>query len=124
MRKLLAPVVTGLALAALACGAAAEDRAKPDLGAGPHRDRVQQESGEGKPHRGMEVPQPAGASTGSSAVQPATTPATTPDDAHMEQLRREDERKASEAKEKMKKKPGYKEEVPAPRASGAQATHN
>ena len=30
---------------------------------------------------------------------------------------REDERKATEAKEKIKKKPGYQEEAPSPRAS-------
>jgi hypothetical protein len=109
MRKLLA---LGAA-AVFSVAAYAEDPVKPDLGAGPHRDTLEHKGGEGKPRRGSEPPKvvrPSGdASTGGSA--------TTPEDANADQLRREDERKATESKEKMKKKPGYKEDVPAPRAS-------
>jgi hypothetical protein len=46
-----------------------------------------------------------------SSVTPAT-----PEDSHADQLRREDERRATESKKRMKKKPGYKEDVPGPRA--------
>ena len=50
-----------------------------------------------------DLPKAGGASTGPS--KPDTVEQT------------EDERKATEAKEKMKKKPGYQEDAPSPRAS-------
>jgi hypothetical protein len=40
---------------------------------------------------------------------------TSPHDAQSARERAEDERRATESKRKMKKRPGYKEEVPAPR---------
>jgi hypothetical protein len=124
MRKSLAPAVVatlaGITAAALSSIAAAADPVRPELGAGPHRDRSAQTAGDGERLR-PGAPQPKlpesppsepqeGASQGSSATPPA---------AENERAAREaDERKATEAKEKMKKKPGYKEEVPSPRASG------
>jgi hypothetical protein len=53
---------------------------------------------------------PANASAGASAV-----PSGTPEDASAEHEREMDERRATESKQKMKKRPGYKEEVPLPR---------
>jgi hypothetical protein len=53
---------------------------------------------------------PGNASAGSSAVR-----ATTPEDAGVAHEREADERRATEAKEKMKKRPGYKDQVPTPR---------
>ena len=54
---------------------------------------------------------PASASAGGS-----TSPATSPEDASAAHQRELDERRATESKQKMKKRPGYKEEVPSPRA--------
>ena len=101
--------------------AAAGDPVKPDLGAGPHRDRSSQMSGEGERPRQPASPpavpkaqsrEPEGASTGSSANPPVS-----PEDERAAREREEDERKATESKDKMKKRPGYKDEVPAPHAS-------
>jgi len=105
----------GLALPGLA---SAEDPVKPDLGAGPHRDGSSQTSGEGeKPRQGAPAPvvpktNPGGASTG-----PSVSPAASPDDERSAREREEDERRATESKDKMKKRPGYKDDVPAPRVS-------
>lgn len=97
MRKLL-PAVLG-SLAFISYGALALDPVKPEIGAGPHLDRSGQTSGPGKAAKGEPG---AGASTGPS--KPDT-------------VQQEDERKATQSKEKMKKKPGYQEEAPSPRAS-------
>jgi len=111
-----ARAIAWLAAAALAPAFAAygADTPRPDLGAGPHLDRSESLGGECKARRGSEPPAP---------VKPATSPnsssgssAETPDDAHSQQLREEDEKKATRNKEKMKKRPGFKEDVPAPRA--------
>jgi hypothetical protein len=114
----------GLALPAFAGAAdpvkpAAGDPVKPDLGAGPHRDSTPRTSGEGESPRQPAaapavVPKPdsGGASTGSSASSPAS-----PEDERSARDREEDERRATESKDKMKKRPGYKHEVPAPHAS-------
>jgi hypothetical protein len=53
---------------------------------------------------------PAAASAGSSAVQ-----ATSPEDASVATERELDERRATESKQRMKKRPGYKDQVPSPR---------
>lgn len=53
---------------------------------------------------------PASASAGSSSA------ATSPEDASADHERALDERRATESKQKMRKRPGYKEEVPTPRA--------
>jgi hypothetical protein len=110
-------LTAGIVAAAFGTPAAAADPAKPELGAGPHRDWQGQLSGEGeRPRQGAPEPKlpeparPADASGGASAA-PAG-----PEDARSEQEQKEDERKATESKEKMKKKPGYQEEVPSPRA--------
>ncbi len=55
---------------------------------------------------------PANASAGASAASGATSP----EDASIAHEREADERRATESKQKMKKRPGYKEEVPSPRA--------
>jgi hypothetical protein len=107
----------GLALPGL--GGAA-DPVKPELGAGPHRDRTPQTSGEGErprqPVPAVPAPKadPGGASTGPS-VNPAGRPS--PEDETSAREREEDERKATQSKEKMKKRPGYKDDAPLPRAS-------
>ena len=108
MRKLLPVVFSSLALISFA--ALAVDPVKPELGAGPHRDRSAQTSGAGtardgapEPVKPGDLPKAGGASTGPS--KPDTVEQT------------EDERKATEAKEKMKKKPGYQDQAPSPRAS-------
>jgi hypothetical protein len=95
---------------AAACLSAASFAADPlpDPGAGPHRDYDEQKGGPGAKPRSSD-PQPklpalpssgaskdGGASSGSSADQ--------------------DERKATESKEKAKKRPGYKDDAPSPRA--------
>lgn len=54
---------------------------------------------------------PASASTGPSGPAP-----TSPEDASVAHEREADERRATESKQKMKKRPGYKEDVPSPRA--------
>ena len=61
----------------------------------------------GKPSANVK---PANASAGSSAAR-----ATSPEDASAAHEREADERRATQAKEKMKKRPGYKEDVPTPR---------
>jgi hypothetical protein len=111
----VAAIAAGIAVAAPA--AAADPR--PELGAGPHRDRSPQLGGDGeRPRQGApepKLPQPAqkeDASQGGSSAQPGGS-----DDER--KAREEDERKATEAKEKMKKKPGYKDEAPSPRAGTA-----
>jgi hypothetical protein len=118
MRTLATSVAAGLLAAAFGGAAWAVDPVKPDLGAGPHRDWSEMKGGEGTPRGTVETPKPPAASGGASAP-PA--PAATPEDAHVQQLREEDERRATESKDKMKKKPGYKEDVPAPRAAAPRA---
>ena len=95
-------------LAAISFAAYAEDPVKPDIGAGPHSDRAAQPPGEGTRHDSV-PPQAPRPSAGSSAAP------STPDDSHADHMRREDEKKATESKQKMKRRPGYKEDVPAPR---------
>jgi len=97
----------------------AEDPVKPELGAGPHRDRSPQTSGAGERPRQESAPpavvpkapdareQGGGASSG---------PSTSPEDERSARDREDDERKATESKDKMKKRPGYRDEVPGPRA--------
>lgn len=71
-----------------------------------------------KPRQGVDKPRSGGgaASRGASKIEPASaSQAETADDAEAGRIRAEDERKATESKEKMKKRPGYKDEVPAPR---------
>lgn len=117
MRKLLVLASFAAAAGSLGWIARAEEPAKPalqpDLGAGPHRDSESLKGGNGDSLRpgdpepnvplpsGTEPAKPDGASTGPS-VQPK-------DDA------KEDERRATESKEKAKKRPGYKDEAPSPR---------
>ncbi len=118
-RTFLAATALSLGLA-LPGFASADDPVKPpELGAGPHRDSSPRTSGEGEsPRQPVSPPAvvpkaaPADASTGSSASPPAT-----PDDERSARDREEDERKATESKDRMKKRPGYKDNVPAPRAS-------
>ena len=71
-----------------------------------------------KPRQGIDKPrQGAGeASRGTSMVEPASaSQAETADDAEARRIRAEDERRATESKRKMKKRPGYREQAPAPR---------
>jgi hypothetical protein len=71
-----------------------------------------------KPRQGVDKPRPGtgGASRGTSRIEPASaSQAETADDAEANRIRAEDERRATESKRKMKKRPGYREEVPAPR---------
>lgn len=118
MRKFLPVVFVGALGLALPGLASAEDVVKPDLGAGPHRDRSAQKGGEGRARQPIDPPavvpkpQPGDASSGSSASPPST-----PDDERSARDREDDERRATESKDKMKKRPGYKDNVPAPRAS-------
>jgi len=111
MRRVIALAVCGLAAASLAAAALAQDPVKPELGGGPNRDYRELKGGDGeKPRKGAPEPKlPAqttppsdasqgGASTGGGSRQ------------------QEDERKATESKEKAKKRPGYKDEAPSPRA--------
>ena len=104
MRPLLAAAVLGLVLAAPAF---ADDPVRPEIGAGPHRDSSGRTSGEGKSRGDTVQPVPPGQAPG------ASTGPSQPVDAE----RDADERKATESKEKMKQKPGYKEDAPSPRAS-------
>ncbi|HWA37276.1 MAG TPA: hypothetical protein VG873_05370 [Burkholderiales bacterium] len=53
---------------------------------------------------------PASASAGASSAP------TSPEDASADHQRSLDERRATESKRKMRKRPGYQEEVPTPRA--------
>jgi len=94
---------------------AAGDPVKPDLGAGPHRDGSSRTSGEGeKPRQGApEVPVVPKANSGGAS----TGPSVSPEDERSAREREEDERRATEKKDKMKQRPGYKHDVPAPRAS-------
>lgn len=82
----------------------------PALPAGA--EAVKPAPGVAKPLPSADKPFPGNASRGSSIAAPEGTP----DDAAARRLREEDERKATESKEKMKKRPGYKEDVPGPRA--------
>jgi hypothetical protein len=65
-----------------------------------------------KPATGHVKPASAGESSRGGSAQPPTGP----EDADLERSRAEDERRATDSKEKMKKRPGYKENVPSPRA--------
>ncbi|HYD56172.1 MAG TPA: hypothetical protein VEB41_04625 [Burkholderiales bacterium] len=57
------------------------------------------------------------ASTGGSASAGSSSPeATSPEEASIERERALDERRATDSKQKMKRRPGYKDEVPSPRA--------
>lgn len=70
-------------------------------------------------HAGAENVKPRPAKPAPDASRGASqlpSKAETPDEAEARRLRDEDERKATESKEKMKKRPGYKDEVPLPRA--------
>jgi hypothetical protein len=113
VRKALALVTTGLAAACLSAAAAAEDPVKPELGAGPHLDYREQKGGTGeKPRPGSPEPKlPAvprdSAPPGAAGQDGASTGGSAPD---------ADERKATESKEKAKKRPGYKDDAPSPRA--------
>ena len=112
MGRVLALAACGLAAASLAAAALAQDPVKPELGGGPNRDYRELKGGDGeKPRKGapepkipiQTTPPPAdagqgGASTGGGSRQ------------------QEEERKATEGKEKAKKRPGYKDEAPSPRA--------
>jgi hypothetical protein len=109
MSKALSLAVCGLAAASLAAAALAQDPVKPELGGGPNRDYRELKGGDGeKPRKGAPEPKlpsqttpprdEGGASTGGSTRQ------------------QEEERKATEGKEKAKKRPGYKDEAPSPRA--------
>jgi hypothetical protein len=102
----LAPAL--LALAVLAFPAAAGD---PSGGEPPP---IKPATDDVKPASAGDHVKPASAgdsSRGGSAQQP-----TGPQDADLERSRAEDERRATESKEKMKTRPGYKENVPSPRA--------
>ena len=71
-----------------------------------------------RPRQGVDKPRQdtGGASRGTSKIEPAAaSQAETADDAEANRIRAEDERRATESKRKMKKRPGYREEVPAPR---------
>jgi hypothetical protein len=109
MRRVLALAACGLAAASLAAAALAQDPVKPELGGGPNRDYRELKGGDGeKPRKGAPEPKlpsqttpprdEGGASTGGGTRQ------------------QEEERKATEGKEKAKKRPGYKDEAPSPRA--------
>ena len=103
IRAIVVPAACAALCAALALPALGADPVKPehDLGAGPHRDRSSKQSGEGTTHDR--------AASGSSAA-PAT-----PDDANAEHMRKDDERNSNESKDRIRKRPGYKNDVPAPR---------
>ena len=104
----------GLALADDPAKPAAGDPVTPDLGAGPHRDRSSQTSGEGeKPRQETPAPVVPGANPGAAS----TGPSMSPNDERSARDREEDQRRATESKDKMKKRKGYKDDVPAPRVS-------
>ena len=102
--------------AALSCGgvAWAEDPVKPDLGAGPHRNSGPGAGGAGDAVRpGQPEPKlPAPAKAGEDGAKPAGDGASSGSS-----MQDEDERRATESKEKAKKRPGYKDEAPSPRAA-------
>jgi hypothetical protein len=113
-----ARVALGAFLAAAALAAYGQGAPKPDTGAGPHRDYQPMEGGNGEslrpgapqPQFPKPAPEPAGtpsksgASAGSSA-KPSDTQSP------------EDERRATERMEKSKKRPGFQQDAPSPRAS-------
>lgn len=69
------------------------------------------------PERGGKSAAPASAGKpGSAAAGSSAARATSPEDASAAHEREADERRATQSKQKMKKRPGYKEEVPSPRA--------
>jgi hypothetical protein len=111
VRKVLALVAAGLAAACLSAAAVAVDPVvKPDPGAGPHRDYDEQKGGPGaKPRTGdpqPQFPKPAPSGASKDGAEGASTGSSSD----------KDERKATESKEKAKKRPGYKDDAPSPRA--------
>jgi hypothetical protein len=118
VRKALALVASGLAAACLSAAAAdgdpvkpaAGDPVKPDPGAGPHRNYDEQKGGPGaKPRSGdpqPQFPKPAPSGASKDGAEGASTGSSSD----------KDERKATESKEKAKKRPGYKDDAPSPRA--------
>jgi hypothetical protein len=114
------PLVVAAVGLALSVPAWAADPVKPEIGAGPHMDRSAQTSGPGTTKQEGSQPGPAGQPPGGGAGagagpqgSGASTGPSRPDTVQDQ----DDERKATQAKEKMKKKPGYQEDVPSPRAS-------
>lgn len=91
----LLPLGVGLAVCLHAWGEPAREGAKPLR---PATDQVE--------------PLSSGAA---DASRGASARPTSPDDASLERERAEDERRATESKEKMKSRPGYRDNVPTPR---------
>jgi hypothetical protein len=120
MRPLQAALAAGALGLGLSVPAIAVDPVKPEIGGGPHIDRSAQTSGAGDTKRDASQPlppgQPAGGGAGAGAGPQGSGASTGPSRPDTVQDQ-EDERKATQAKEKMKKKPGYQEDVPSPRAS-------
>lgn len=128
MRKLLVLASFAAAAGSLGWAARAEEPAKPavqpaplpaplpDLGAGPHRDFREMEGGNGDSLRPGQpepkVPLPSGIEkSGPSGKDGASAGSS----AQPKDESKEDERRATESKEKAKKRPGYKDEAPSPR---------
>ncbi len=110
-----AAALLGALFLAAALPAAAQGR--PDLGAGPHLDRSETHGGEGKRHQGDVAPQPPAVPVvpeGDPGKASAGPSQAAPHDE--EQDRKDDERKATRSKERMKKRPGYQEDAQPPRA--------
>jgi hypothetical protein len=124
VRRLFALAASGLAAACLSAAAPAADPATtPDLGAGPHRDYDEQKGGPGaRPRTGdpqPQLPMPRNAPSGASKDgAPIGKDAGTGQDGASTggSAAEKDERKATESKEKAKKRPGYKDDAPSPRA--------
>jgi hypothetical protein len=109
VRRTIVLVASGLAAACLGAATFAADPV-PDPGAGPHRDYDEQKGGTGaKPRSG--APQPK-----LPALPSSKDGASVKDGASSGSSSDKDERKATESKEKAKKRPGYKDDAPSPRA--------
>lgn len=93
MRKLLILASFAAAAGSLGWIARAEEPAKPAV-----------QPGQPEP----KVPLPSGRETGKAAVKDGASAGSSSQD-------KEDERRATESKEKAKKRPGYKDEAPSPR---------
>ena len=115
-----APAFLAALLLAAALPAAAQGR--PDLGAGPHLDRSETRGGEGSRRQGDVAPKPPAvpvvpeSEAGKASAGPSQAAPDADEQEKDKEQQQDDEREATRSKERMKKRPGYQEDVQPPRA--------
>lgn len=105
-----------LPLLLIACmtATAAAAAPPPTLGAGPHLDRSETRGGEGRWRGDVPEPPKVPATTEPAPSTGASTPPGAGEDA--ERARKEDERRATDRMNRIKKRPGFQKDAQPPRA--------